>query len=89
MVDFMLDVKRDAIGLLFVVIFAQTIVPNALPARSYVIIGVYTADVLKPVANCASSVSKNVLGLAGITRAQKDVLSSAIGLDVTNHVGSY
>lgn len=83
MVDFMLDVKRDVRGLSFVAIFAQTIVPNALPARGTVITGVYTADVLKPVENCAYSVLKNVLGLASITRAQKDVLSHVIDLGVT------
>lgn len=64
-------------------IFVQTVVPNALLARSHVITGVYTVDVLKPVENCVSNVSKNVLGLAIITLARKDVLSHVIVLDAT------
>lgn len=82
----MLDAKRDVKGLSSVAIFAQTIVLNALLARRTVITDVYTADVLKPVENCAYSVLKNVLGLASITRAQKDVLSHVIDLGVTGRV---
>lgn len=88
MVDFMLDAKRDVKGLSSVAIFAQTIVLNALLARGTVITDVYTADVLKPVENCACSVLKNVLGLASITRAQKDVLSHVIVFGVTGLVAS-
>lgn len=80
----MLDVNRDVTELLFVAIFVQIIVQNVYPARNHVKIVVYTARVCSPVENCAFGVSKNVFGHAGIISVQKDVLSHAIVLDVTD-----
>lgn len=66
MVDFMLDVKRDVRGFLFVVIFVQIIVLNVFFVRGNVIIGVYIVDVFKFVENCVYSVLKNVFGFVSI-----------------------
>lgn len=89
MVNFILDVHTNVTELLFVVIFVKIIVQNAHLAKNHVRIVVYTAHVCSPVENCVFSVSNNVFGLAGIISVQKDVLSHAIVLDVTNLAASY